>query len=101
VRRPTLTGALLILVAAGLASHAAWTAWRGPALRYPQAVGALLASVDLDGDGSLSAQEFLELAPAETPMAIYDLDGDDSLDARELEVAMLAVDPLWMTWLPY
>lgn len=63
-------------------------------------IAAVIAHVDLDGDGALSRAEYDAVAPAQMPFDAYDLDHDGLLCAREVLEMTLATDPLWLVRMP-
>ena len=68
-----------------------------PKLAHPDVVAAILARVDADHDGRVSAAEYEPLAMTDEPLATYDLDADGVLDAIEVEKMFLGASPTALT----
>ncbi len=64
-----------------------------PALEYPEVTAALMGRVDLDGDGVVSAEEFVRLSLPDESLEVFDTDGDGVLSAAEVEAGFLGVNP--------
>ena len=56
-----------------------------PVPQYPEVTAGLMARVDLDGDGEISAVEFEGLALPDEMMGAFDEDGDGVLSVVEVE----------------
>jgi len=64
-----------------------------PAPDHPDVVAALMARVDTDGDGVVSAAEYQRVAFADDPMETYDADGDKVLRPYEIESMLRDASP--------
>lgn len=63
-------------------------------LSHPGVTAAIMARVDLDGDGVVSASEYAQLAFDDEPMSRWDKDASRDLDPHEIETAFLEEDPV-------
>lgn len=82
----------LLLVAAALSGLASWRFVREPAPSR-QALD-LLALVDEDGDGRVSAAEYERVTDGELPLKVADADGSGWLEGWEVEAMLLHLSPL-------
>lgn len=64
-----------------------------PTLKYPEITAAILARVDTDGDGRVSAAEYGKVGLEDVPLATFDVDRDGSLSAVEVEASFLKESP--------
>lgn len=88
--------AAVALLALLLTSWAAWVFLRPMPPRHPVQAERLMASLDDDGDGVLTAPELEGTTPPEASWTLHDLDEDGQLDARELEILVEELDPIWL-----
>lgn len=75
----------ILVLAAGVALAAAWWVLRDPPARHPDLVRPLLARMDPDRDGGISASEYAAIGDPGLPFAALDANGDGRIDDRELE----------------
>lgn len=61
--------------------------------RYPEIAARIVARVDADGDGVVSAAEYEAVALPDEPMDPWDEDGDGALSLREVERQFLEANP--------
>lgn len=85
-----------MLLAVALTAWAAWVFLRPMPPRHPLQAARLMASLDRDGDGVLTASELEGTTPPDAPWTLHDLDADGRLDARELEILVEELDPVWL-----
>ena len=87
-------------VVAGLAvlitGWATWVFLRAMPPLHPQPTAHLMASLDHDGDGVLTAPELEGRTPPGKPWTLHDLDQDGQISPRELEILVEEVDPVWL-----
>jgi hypothetical protein len=94
--RRALFGASIVLAA--VVAVALWRRAEAPVVggddvRFPHVVDAILARVDSDGDGAISADEYARASLPDEPMDTYDVDGDGRISRTELEEGFLRVSP--------
>lgn len=91
----------LLALALCLSAWALFMVLSPPPLLHPEATLGLLARLDLDGDGRLDRSELSGYASPGISAGGYDLDADGFVDAYELEVFLLAVDPVPLGYLAF
>jgi len=91
---PATLEPVLAVLAAALTVGALALAWRQPRPRHPQVANALLAIVDQDGDGRVSAPEYARVSDGELSLALLDVDDSGALEPWELELAISYISPL-------
>lgn len=89
---PQALAALAVLAVVVVAATAGWL-WRArgaaSALRYPEITAVIMARVDRDANGSVSAAEYGAVSMPTEPLVRYDLDLDGALTPAEIEAIFL------------